>query len=212
MKGYGDFMIIKVKTQMEPINTFDKKIVGDNSSRDSYELSPLEILKFLEAAYRRGINNLEISVDETDFQIIKDKNRNFSKKTSVTQYFERVLEEPLKIFEKDHDIDNFFKNINFEDEQNVAKEIYQYVTDVTKDDVYTRYRGRNVYAYVFFLAFGNKAREKKAILRKQVTKWTKDYHSEFISRFTTNAKSVPYAVPDVVLVNILLKHSGYKYY
>lgn len=198
-------MVVRLKTQGRPIEHFEKKLTGYDATRDIYDILPGEFMEFLKSACVSGNRDFEISLKEEDLEKVRmEENKHHSKKISHMYYLESKLNAQIQELEEDNDIEKFFEKIGFDDKDHIARDLCTYIKEnVTKDDMYVRYKGR-LYYIVFSWIFGSDAFKRKEILKKQIKLWMELYHRDFIKRFGSTVRYT-------IFIQIVLKHIGYKY-
>lgn len=206
-------MIIKVKTNGRKLDELSKYLLSESKSTDknSYQISSDRLNYVLDYLKGKGIIKIKLVMESSD-NFIKESHNELSIKPSQMEYFEFILRYNIEVLQLTKDLDTFFENINFSDENDCYKKLYNKICSISKakEEIWlSEYKvNRNGFYYLACCELCSNEDEAKKLqedLKKSLKEWLNIYFPDYIKYF-------PNGLPYTAFVRFLLKATGRKYY
>lgn len=206
-------MIIKVKTNGKNLDELNKYLLPENKNinKKIYKVSSDDLNYVLDYLKSKRIFKIKIVIENSD-DFVKETHNELSRKPSQMEYLEFVLRYSIEVLQLTKDLDIFFKNINFSDENDCYKKLYNKICSISKakEEIWlSKYKvNRNGFYYLACRELCSNDDEFKKLqedLKKSFKEWLNIYFPEYIKYF-------PNGLPYTAFVKFLLKKTGRKYY
>lgn len=211
-------MIIKVKTGGKVIPKLKKYLVKKGSNKTTYKIPCDKLLRVLAMLYDLGIKGVSVHMDEKDDAaldtLIVSKNEYVSvKDLNSLEFLEEIFNKQLPKLKKEKNIDTFFKFIDFKDEGQIYKKMYESLTKITKEELHNCAVQNGSKDCIFRIVFCdlykagcNYTRSPEyGIMKEGLKKWLEEHHPEY--QYCTG-RVMSYST----FLKFLLKHTGYDYF
>lgn len=193
-------MIIKVKSK---IIVEGLEIISQSSNSISYRISPIDFGRATKAIYvQTGALKFKVILEDSK-EILDDESVSRKVKKTQKELIAQVVGNKIKILTEEKDIKKFFKEIGFDDKDDIA---YKLCIGVTKyiDEYKRSYIGKHhLLTYVWRKVFSDTIRREDSIeyctLRNSIQMWWSK------TEYTSLYKTLPYNQ----FLRFILRNTGY---